>query len=82
MYYPCGLVGLAAGCVAVEVEELVEALLGGVVVGDDATCSGSTAVALVEEDGFLDSGEGGEEATYGEVESGVGGVTDHEVSDL
>ena len=82
VYYPCGLVGLAAGCVAVEVEEVVEALLGGVAVGDDAACSGSAAVALVEEDGFFDSGEGGEESTHGEVESGVGGVAGHEVGDL
>ena len=74
--------GFSVGGVAVEVEEVVEAFLGGVEVGGDTVCSGSAAVSLVEEDGFLDAGEGVEESGYGEVEADLGGASAHEVGDL
>lgn len=45
-----------------EVEEVEEALLGGVEVGDDAACPWSATVSLVEQYGLSDTGEGGEEA--------------------
>jgi hypothetical protein len=44
----------AFGCVLVEVEEVVEALLDGVEVGKHASCSGAGAVAGVDQDAFAD----------------------------
>ena len=53
VYYPYGS---SAGCVAVEVEQVVEALLEWGGVGDDASGAGSAALGLVEHHGFLDAG--------------------------
>jgi hypothetical protein len=47
------------GCVSLEVEEVVETLLGGVGVGDDAARARSAlAPGGVEQDGLLDTGQG------------------------
>ena len=48
------------GCVGAEVEEVAEALLGGVGVRDDALRARPAFLAgEVEQDGFLDAGESG-----------------------
>ena len=48
----------AFGGVGVEVEEVVEALLGGFDLGEHSPGAGSPAFALVEQHGFLDPAEG------------------------
>jgi hypothetical protein len=49
---------LAGGCVAVDAEQVGEALLGGVHVGEHASGAGSAfASVVVEQDGLLDAGE-------------------------
>jgi len=54
-----GVVPISAfGGVGVEVEQVVEALLGGVDLGEHASGAGSSAFALVEQHGFLDPAEG------------------------
>src|SRR5674476_368070 len=70
------------GGVFVEFEELVQSCLGGVGVGEDALGSGSAFVAGgVEQDGFLDAGEVGQELADAEVQSGLVGLSAHEVGD-
>jgi hypothetical protein len=79
VYYPFGS---AAGCVAVEFEQVVQPSLGGVEVGDHASGAGSSAVGLVEQHGFLDAAQVAQQPADGQVESGVVGVAAHEVGDL
>src|SRR5674536_121113 len=76
-YYP----RLAFGCVLVEVEEVVEALLDGVEVGEHASCSGAAAVAGVDQDAFADAAQGGQQVADGQVYSGVFGFAAHQVGD-
>ena len=71
----------AFGGVGVEAEEVVELLLGGVGVGEDSPGAGAALGAGVEEHGFLDAGEGGEEFADAEVEAVVVGFPAHEVGD-
>jgi hypothetical protein len=80
VYYPPGLVsGLVRSGDAEQVGELV---LGGVHVGEQSLGSGTAfAAVVVEQDGFADAGEFGEEFTYGQVQAGVFGVAAHEVGD-
>ena len=82
VYYLTRSVRVRGAGVAVEIEELVERVLGGVHVGEDALCSGSSWCAVVvEQHGFLDPGQGGEEFTDGHVQSGLFCLTAHEVRD-
>ncbi len=79
VYYPYVS---ASGCVAVEGEQVEQSLLGGVHVGGDAAGAGAAAFGLVEQDGFLDAGEVGEQAAHAEVQAGVVRFAAHEVGDL
>ena len=65
----------------VDVEQVREALFGGIHVGDHASGSGAAFGAVVEQDGFLDAGEGVEEFADGHVQAGVVGFASHEVGD-
>lgn len=65
-----------------ELEEVVEVLLTAVELGEDASGSGAASGGGVEEHGFLDPGQGGEQLSHGEVEPGLLGLADHEPGDL
>src|ERR1019366_6440954 len=68
--------------VGVEPEDVVEAFLGGVGVGEDALGSGTAFVpGGVEQDGFLDAGQVGQELPDAEVQAAVVGLSAHEVGD-
>jgi hypothetical protein len=84
VYYltDCVWLGSAGGCVAVDVEQVGELLLGGGHVGEHAAGAGAAfAAVVVEEHGFLDPAEGGEEFGDGQVQSGVLGFAAHQVGD-
>ena len=56
---------LAGGCVAVDVEEVGEAVLGGGGVGEHAAGAGASfAAVVVEQDGLFDAGEFVEQFTH------------------
>jgi hypothetical protein len=66
----------------VDVEQVGEALLGGVHVGEQAAGAGASfAAVVVEQDGFADAGEFGEEFAHGQVQAGVFGFAAHQVRD-
>src|ERR1035437_8381312 len=68
--------------VGVESEDVVEAFLGGVGVGEDALGAGTAFVpGGVEQDGFLDAGEVGQELPDAEVQPALVGLSAHEVGD-
>jgi hypothetical protein len=68
--------------VGVELEDVVEAFLGGVVVGEDALGAGPAFVpGGVEEDGLLDAGQVGQEFADAEVQAAVVGLSADEVGD-
>ena len=66
---------------SVEAEEVIEASLGGVLVGEDSPGAGAALSAGIEEHGFLDAGEAGEELTDAEVDAGLVGLPAHQVGD-
>src|SRR5712671_5796227 len=72
----------APGGVAVEPEDLDELVLDGRGVGEHAVGPGPAAVAGVEQDGFADAGELGEQDAHGQVQPGPGGAAAHEVGEL
>ena len=76
-----GMVVMACGGVGVEAEEVVEALLGGVDLGEHAPGAGPAPFALVEQHGLLDAGEGAEQFPYAHVEPVAVGFADHEPGD-
>ena len=56
---------LAGGCVAVDAEEVGEAVLGGGGVGEHAAGAGASfAAVMVEQDGLFDAGEFVEQFTH------------------
>ena len=56
--------------------------MGGVGVGEDALCAWSALVpGGVEQDGFFDAAQGGQEFADAEVEAGLVGLSSHEVGD-
>src|SRR5665647_367377 len=68
--------------VGVEVEELEQSLLGGVGVGEDALGAGSAfGPGGVEQDGFFDASQVGQEFADAEVEAALVGLSAHEVGD-
>lgn len=70
-----GAYDLSGGCVAVEVEDLCEFGLGGCVFGEHAPGFGAAAGRGIDQDGFFDSGEGGEEFAHRQVvAAAVGGL--------
>ena len=72
----------AGGCVAVDVEEVGQAFLGGGGVGEHASGAGAAfAAVVVEQDGFADAGEFGEQFAHRHVQSGAVGLAAHEVGD-
>jgi hypothetical protein len=56
--------GSAAGGMLIEFEQLVEAALGGVEVGEHAAGARASALGGVEQGGFFDAGEGGQEFSH------------------
>src|SRR5665647_3055062 len=72
----------ASGGVGVEPEQLEQALLGGVGVGEDALGAGSAFVpGGGEQDGFFDATQGREQLTDAEVQAAVVGLSAHQVCD-
>src|ERR1035437_9835776 len=68
--------------VGVESEDVVEAFLGGVGVGEDALRAGSAFVSGgVQQDSFLDAGEVGQKLPDAEVQPGLVGLAAHQVGD-
>src|SRR6266702_4780623 len=78
----CVLPMSAPGGVAVEPEGLDELVLDGGGVGEHAVGPGPAAVAGVEQDGFADAGQLGEQGAHGQVQPGAGGAAAHEVGEL
>jgi len=78
VYYLSGSLG---GGVAVEVEQVVELLLGRGHLGEHAAGAGASAGGGVEQQGFLDASEVGEQFAGAEGHAGVGGFAAHEVDD-
>ena len=75
------VVVMAGGGVGVEAEEVVEAPLGGVDLGEHAPGSGPAPFALVEQHGLLDAGQGVEQFPHAHVQAGSVGFADHEPGD-
>src|SRR5258705_2829313 len=83
MYYLGGRrVWSAGGGVLVGVEQVGQLLLDRGCVGEHALGSGAAfGAVVVEQDGFLDAGEFGQEFTHRQVQTGVFGLAAHEVRD-
>src|SRR6266702_3494529 len=72
----------AGRCVAVNVEQVGQALLGGVHVGEHAPSPGAAfAAVVVEQHGFLDAGQLGQQLADRQVQAGVVGLAAQQVGD-
>src|SRR5664280_3799318 len=67
--------------VFVEAEQVVEALLGGVHLGEHPPCPRAAPFPLVEQDGLLDVSVCAQEPAHAHVESGSLGFSLHEPGD-
>src|SRR5260370_41129014 len=82
LWVPVLAYDLTPGCPLGQVEDFVELLLVCGELGGHAAGFGAAAGGGVDEDGFADAGELGEQPADGHGQSRPGGVAAHEVRDL
>ncbi len=67
------------GCAGVQAEQVEQALLGGVHIGQHVPGSGPTPRALVEQDGLLDPGQGCQQLPHADGDARLGGLAAQQV---